>query len=82
MMKIGNCFVPSMINSKLKITDFLRFNFSESGENDFQVVVGCDGIELADEEDVFRLEVGVRQLVVVHELDRVAQLVGNVTDLL
>ncbi len=43
-----------MINSKLKITDFLRFNFSESGENDFQVVVGCDVIELADEEDVFR----------------------------
>ncbi len=34
------------------------------------------------EEDVFRLEVGVSQLVVVHELDRVAQLVGDVPDLL
>ena len=33
------------------------------------------------EEDVLRLEVGVRQPVVVHEADRVAQLVGNLSNL-
>ena len=34
------------------------------------------------EEDVLRLEVGVRQPVVVHEADRVAQLVGNLSNLI
>ena len=34
------------------------------------------------EEDVLRLEVGVRQPVVVHEADGVAQLVGNLTNLI
>ena len=45
----------------------------------------CDALDVpvvGHEEDVFRLEVGVSQLVVVHELDRVAQLVGDVTNLL
>ncbi len=34
-----------------------------------------------DEENVFRLEVGVRQLAVVQEPDRVAELIRDVPDL-
>ena len=43
--------------------DYLRFNFSESGEDDFEVVVGRDRVELANEENVFRRrDVGVRKI--------------------
>lgn len=34
-----------------------------------------------DKEDIFRLQVGVGQLAVVEELDRVAELIGDVSDL-
>ena len=45
----------------------------------FRVVL--DVVVGADEEDVLRLEVGVRQLGAVHEADRVAELVADVAHL-